>query len=84
MAAPVASRPEVLKQSQAVAGKMELTQLQRDYVEYYIKTMERVIEKGEAYVKKVGARGRREGNVMGRAFVVRAGEHTLGRGARGR
>lgn len=52
MAAKAKERPAALKAAQEEATALNLTPAHKEYVEYYIKTMQRVVDKGEEYVDK--------------------------------
>lgn len=56
MAAKPAARDAALKEAKKEASKLKLSAAQKEYAEYYVKTMQRVIEKGDAYVDKEYAR----------------------------
>jgi hypothetical protein len=56
-AAKPADRPALLKAAQSAASKLQLSASQKDYVEYYVKSMQRVAEKGAEYIDKVGLVG---------------------------
>ena len=59
MAAPASERSQLLKDAQASADAVDASSNPdaAGYVEYYIKTMQRVMDKGVAYVEQVGASG---------------------------
>jgi protein disulfide-isomerase A6 len=57
IAAPAAERAALLKTLQDEASALDLSaDAQKQYVEYYVKTMQRVVEKGDAYVATEAAR----------------------------
>jgi hypothetical protein len=55
MAAAAADRKALLTQAQAAADAVDISSNPDagGYVEYYIKTMQRVLDKGDAYVEQV-------------------------------
>ncbi|KIY97455.1 hypothetical protein MNEG_10506 [Monoraphidium neglectum] len=52
VAAKPDDRPAALKAAKDEATALQLTPVQKEFAEYYIKTMSRVVEKGTAYVEK--------------------------------
>jgi len=76
--AKTSQRPALLKAAQDAATKLELSPVQKDYVEYYIKSMQRVVEKGEEYISKV----RGGGGALG-VGGLRSGFWVQGGGCRG-
>lgn len=57
MMAKAPDRHQLLKQAQEEAAAMKLAPRQKDYLDYYLKTMKRVVEKGEDYVFRVRVGG---------------------------
>jgi hypothetical protein len=56
MAATTADRKHLLVEAKAAADAVDTTDKPdaKGYVEYYIKTMQRVLDKGQGYVEQVG------------------------------